>query len=136
MKKYDDIIGLPHHQSATHPHMSNLQRAAQFSAFAALRGFDEEIEETARFTEEGRELSEEKIAEIGEALSRIRERRGAEVFLTYFLPDLKKSGGAYFTKRGRVEKADEAGEYLLFSDGERIPFSEIVELEIISLPKS
>ena len=39
-KKYDDIINLPHHVSLTHPHMSRLDRAAQFSPFAALTGYD------------------------------------------------------------------------------------------------
>lgn len=50
--KYDDIIDLPHHQSKEHAHMSLHDRAAQFAPFAALTGYDEAIEETARITEE------------------------------------------------------------------------------------
>ena len=46
--QYDDIIALPHHVSETHPHMPLIDRAAQFSPFAALTGFEEEIEETGR----------------------------------------------------------------------------------------
>ena len=53
--QYDDIINLPHHQSATRPHMSNYDRAAQFSPFAALTGHDEAIKETARITDRKRE---------------------------------------------------------------------------------
>lgn len=49
---YDDIIRLPHHVSAKHPPMSLLDRAAQFSPFAALTGYETVIEETARLTEE------------------------------------------------------------------------------------
>lgn len=45
---YDDIIDLPHHVSKTHPRMSRLDRAAQFAPFAALTGYDDVIEETAR----------------------------------------------------------------------------------------
>ncbi len=47
-KNYDDIINLPHHVSQTHQPMSMHDRAAQFSSFAALKGYDEAIEETAR----------------------------------------------------------------------------------------
>ncbi len=49
---YDDIISLPHHISTKHPQMSALDRAAQFSPFAALTGYGAVIEETARLTEE------------------------------------------------------------------------------------
>ncbi len=47
MGKYDDIINEKHHVSATHPHMSLHDRAAQFAPFAALTGLAESMEETA-----------------------------------------------------------------------------------------
>ena len=37
---YADIIHLPHHKAVNRPHMSMHDRAAQFSPFAALSGFD------------------------------------------------------------------------------------------------
>ena len=46
--KYDDIINLPHHVSATRPRMPVGDRAAQFSPFAALTGYDAAIKDTAR----------------------------------------------------------------------------------------
>ena len=49
--KYDDIIELPHHVSSRHPRMAPLDRAAQFSPFAALTGHDAAIKETARLAE-------------------------------------------------------------------------------------
>lgn len=49
---YDDIIHLPHHVSATHPQMPLSARAAQFSPFAALTGYDDAIKEAARQNEE------------------------------------------------------------------------------------
>ena len=52
MENYDDIINLPHHISKRHPQMSIQDRAAQFAPFAALTGYDEEVSETARITEE------------------------------------------------------------------------------------
>ena len=46
--RYDDIIGLPHPEPQRHPRMARSDRAAQFAPFAALTGFGEEIEKTAR----------------------------------------------------------------------------------------
>ena len=43
---YDDIIGLPHSTSRRHKPMPLSERAAQFAPFAALKGFDEEIDRT------------------------------------------------------------------------------------------
>ena len=51
MGNYDDIINLPHHVSKKHPRLSVEQRAAQFAPFAALTGYDEQVKETARLTE-------------------------------------------------------------------------------------
>ncbi len=50
---YEDIIHLPHHVSATRPQMPMQDRAAQFSPFAALSGYKDAIEETARLTDDG-----------------------------------------------------------------------------------
>ena len=46
--KYDDIIDLPHHVSDRHPQMPLMDRAAQFSPFAALTGFEEVLKETEK----------------------------------------------------------------------------------------
>ncbi len=51
MDDFSDIMNLPHHVSAKHRQMPLADRAAQFSAFAALTGYDEEIDETARLTD-------------------------------------------------------------------------------------
>ncbi len=37
---YDAIIHLPHHVSKKHPQMALIKRAAQFSPFDALSGYD------------------------------------------------------------------------------------------------
>ena len=52
MEKYKDIINLPHKQSSKRPHMSLLDRAAQFAPFAALTGHNEAVKETERKNEE------------------------------------------------------------------------------------
>lgn len=45
MGKYDDIINLPHHVSTTRSRLSKEDRAAQFSPFSSLKGFDEMLHE-------------------------------------------------------------------------------------------
>lgn len=52
MDNYDDIINLPHPVSRKHPHMSMMARAAQFAPFAALTGFDDAINETAKLNDD------------------------------------------------------------------------------------
>lgn len=46
--KYADIIDLHHHVSKRHPQMALSDRAAQFGAYAALRGYDEAVTETVK----------------------------------------------------------------------------------------
>ncbi|MCF0262577.1 MAG: hypothetical protein HUK23_06670 [Sphaerochaetaceae bacterium] len=45
---YLDIIDLEHHKSLNYPWMPTEDRAAQFAPFAALTGFTEIIEKTAK----------------------------------------------------------------------------------------
>lgn len=51
MEKYEDIINLPHHVSIKHPRLSMEQRTAQFAPFVALSGFEEEITEVSKISE-------------------------------------------------------------------------------------
>ena len=46
--RYDDIIHKPHPVSSRHAAMTNRDRAAQFSPFAALTGYEEVITEASR----------------------------------------------------------------------------------------
>ena len=129
--RYDDIINLPHHQSATRPHMSNYDRAAQFSPFAALTGHDAAIKETARLTDERLELSEEVIAQLNEKINIIRNNIGIEqnVSITYFVPDAKKAGGSYVTCVGIVKKIDEYEHTIIMMDQTVIPIEQISDIK-------
>lgn len=64
IRKYGDIINLPHPTSKTHPRMPAASRAAQFAPFAALTGLDDELAETSRYTEERRTLDENRREEL------------------------------------------------------------------------
>ena len=135
--KYDDIIDLPHHVSTKHPQMSLLDRAAQFSPFAALTGHDAAIRETQRLTEEWVEPDEDKKELLDEKLQMIRESLTGgkdvyglpEILFTYFQPDEKKSGGAYLSIQGKVRKIDEYGHQVILEDGTSLTIEHIVDIE-------
>lgn len=131
MGKYDDIIDLPHHVSETHPPMSRADRVAQFSPFAALTGYDAAVRETARVTERRIELDEGVKAELNARLNCILEHLSEhpQVSLTYFVPDEKKSGGAYRTVTGTVRKLDGFAKTLTLTDGTVVPMEEMVHVE-------
>lgn len=129
--KYDDIINLPHPISSRHPRMPLEDRAAQFAPFAALTGHEAAIKETARLTDEKEVLSDEVIAILNDKLNIIAENLGTEqmVQITYFVPDEKKSGGAYVTHSGIVKKIDYYERILIMTDGTVIPVGQISEIE-------
>ena len=106
--KYDDIIDLPRPDSK-HPKMSRIDRAAQFSPFAALTGHEDSIKETARLTEEQIDLDESQKDEIGRLLSYLAEniQQKPEITIRWFQPDRRKSGGVYQRARDRVVKIDD-----------------------------
>ncbi len=134
MGKYDDIINLPHHVSETHAHMSAVDRAAQFSPFAALTGYEATISETARLTDEEIELSADQIEELDAKVQHLTQVLEQEpdikplVTITYFIPDEKKSGGAYVDYTGNVKRVDQAAKCMIFTDGTRVPFARITEI--------
>ena len=63
-RKYNEIMGLPHHVSKTRPQMPMSDRAAQFAPFAALTGYDAAIKETGRLTDERIELDVEALSAL------------------------------------------------------------------------
>lgn len=128
--KYDDIIDLPHKKSDRRPHMPNLQRAAQFSPFAALTGHSDAIRETARLTEKRIDLDEDSKERLSERLQLLHEERDAEheVTITYFLADEKKDGGKYVEVTGAVKKIDEYTKTVLMCDGTRIPMDDVIDI--------
>ena len=128
---YDDIIDLPHHRSELHPHMSMHDRAAQFAPFAALTGHEEAIKETARLTEKRTELSGDEKQRLNEKLREAADTAGSgrKYEITYFVPDERKSGGAYVTVSGSIRKIDPEAGLVLLTDRSTVPINEITEIK-------
>ena len=130
--KYDDIINLSHTTSKKHPRMPIRDRAAQFAPFAALVGYDDAVEETARVTDEMVEQSDEMKAVIDEKLRYLSERIGEmpTILVTYFLPDSKKSGGEYKIFEGRLKHLDDYNSVMIFEGEKKIQYDKIYSVEL------
>ena len=133
-RRYDDIIHLSRPVSKKRSPMSNFDRAAQFSPFAALTGYDAVIAETGRLTDTRIELDEGGKALLDEKLQTIREHleEHPAVKLTVFCPDSRKSGGAYETITGNVKKIDPVARILVLTGGEVIPVDRIYGIECLA----
>lgn len=130
--EYDDIINLPHHISTKHPQMSLEARAAQFAPFAALTGYEDEVKETARITNERIELDEEAKRILDNKIQMILEQLSSRfnVSFTYFIPDERKNGGRYEVISGIVKRIDDYKQVIVLEDKTEIPINEIVDISL------
>ena len=131
--KYDDIINLPHPASKRFSRMPLEERAAQFSPFAALTGYDAVIRETARLTDRRVELDECRKQELDAALQDLSVRLATrpEVLVTFFREDRSKDGGEYVNVSGRLKKVDPYTRTLVLEDGGVIPINDIYGLRLM-----
>ena len=131
MSKYDKIINLPHHISSTRPHMSMIDRAAQFSPFAALTGYDAAVKETARLTEQQIELDEYEKAALDQRILLLQEhlKELPEVTITHFVPDERKDGGKYISITEAVKKIDTYEKQIVLVDKSKISIENILSIE-------
>ena len=128
--RYNDIINLPHHVSSTRAPMSMQDRAAQFSPFAALVGYDDAIRETGRLTEQKIELGEEQLSVLNRKYQILTQHLAdhPEVTIVYFEPDKFKSGGAYLSVTGVVKKIREYEAEIILEDGTVISIESILDI--------
>ena len=129
---YDDIIHLSRPDSHRRAKMSNYDRAAQFSPFAALTGFDAAIAETGRLTEDrteldegGKQLLDEQMRAVLDLLS-----EKPKVTVVWFCYDERKAGGTYVSTTGNVKKVDTYTGKLLLTSGQAIPLGEIFQITL------
>lgn len=127
---YDDIINLPHHVPKKHPPMSLYARSAQFAPFAALTGYEDAVRETARETNERIEIDDELKLILDGKIQILFEKIKVkpEVTFTYFIPDLRKDGGAYVTFEGIIKKIDMFEQKIYLADNTEIPINEVIDI--------
>lgn len=133
MNNYDDIINLPHYEPKYHKRMSAIQRASQFAPFSALTGYDDEVKETARLTNEKIILSEDSMNEISDNIIHINNiiKTKPLVSVTYFVKDTKKQGGKYLTITKNIKRIDDVYNILYMTDGSKISMNDIIEIYVL-----
>lgn len=129
--KYDDILRLPHHVSASRKPMAITARAAQFAPFAALSGYDAEVQEAGRLTDRPIEPDEYEKEALNARLQLLARHFREEwvVSLVFFQPDERKAGGAYVNRTGTVKKFREVERLLTLTDGTVIPLDDLIALD-------
>ena len=128
--KYDDMLNLPYPRPSRRPRMSQADRAAQFSPFAALTGYEASIQETARLTDSRVDLTETRKEELNRQLLQLAEHLSEHppLSVTYFQPDSRKAGGSYRIFAGNLKAIDLTEGYLLFTCGKKIPIEDLLEI--------
>lgn len=128
---YADIIDLPHHELTTRQRMPVINRAASFSPFAALTGYDEHIREAGRLTDDRTDLDEDTKQKLNERLRIALDMVDVQpqIKITYFLPDERKSGGSYVEYTGVLMRVDEYEKKIILTDKTQIPIDDIYEIE-------
>ena len=129
---YSDILYLEHYTSKNHPRMSSINRAAQFSPFAALTGYEDKVKETARYTDTEIYLDEERQEIIRNKLNIIDDNinNKIDVKITYFVKDKRKKGGEFKTINGTIKKIDNINSTIIFTDKTKILLDNIIDIEI------
>lgn len=131
MRDYSDIINIPYRKSLRKQRMTNVERAAQFSSFAALVGYEDAVEETARLTDEQCELSDTVLEVLNRKLQIINEyiKECHPISITHFVPDDRKEGGAYHTTKGTVKKIDDYTREIVMQEGTYIPIDTVIDID-------
>ncbi|MBR3759700.1 MAG: hypothetical protein IKK47_01720 [Ruminococcus sp.] len=129
-KNYDDIISLPHYVSQKRPKMPMHDRAAQFSPFAALTGYEEAVAETARLTDFRLIPDEEHSVELDRTIRLILDNIGSspEITVFYFVPDSRKKGGKYEEYTGSLRTFSDYDRTFIFEDGKKIAINDIYNI--------
>ena len=132
MKRYSDIIDLPHHQSVRRPHMANCNRAAQFAPFAALVGYEQMVQNTADILLLDRRivLSEDQKNILDEKLMNLKKRisEKPKVYVLYFDEASNDLGGRYASYSGMLRRIEEHPTRLIMTDRKEINVCDILDI--------
>lgn len=112
-------------------HMSGHDRAAQFSPFAALTGYDDEVRETARLTEMCRDMTDDECLSLDQAFQKMISMELPKVTIGYFEQDRRKNGGKYLVYSGVFRFYDVQNHIFRFTDGMALKAEKIRTIDFI-----
>ena len=129
MRDYSDII-YRDRPISNHKHLDIFSRASQFAPFAALTGYSDNIREVSRVTEMKKDIGVDMLDILNRKFNYINMNidKKVEVEITYFIPDMRKSGGSYITKKGIIKKLDLSKRRVIFEDMEVIVLDDIYDI--------
>lgn len=128
MEKYKEIINLKNPTSKKYPRMSIEKRAAQFSPFAALTGFEEKIIETKRLTQTKIDLTDEYKLILNEKIIE-KYKDKVKTTITYFIKDKLKKGGKYIEEKGVIKKIDDYNKQIILENNKKISIIDIIDID-------
>lgn len=129
MKDYSDILHYNYNGSKTRQKMTVYNRAAQFSPFSALTGFEQAIDETARQVKQKIQLSTDEIERLNEKINLILKSGKNQISsVVYFVGDKLKQGGEYKVKTGFISRIDTVNKLLIFTDKTTVCLEDILQI--------
>lgn len=125
------LLDMPHHVSRRRPQMSGMERAAQFAPFAALKGYDEAIDQTALIPEPDWEPDEDAIAALNAAMERLAAMpRGERNVQICRMQRDKVLGTRYTHIACQVRSIDTASRTLTLEHGDILSLDEIASIRL------
>lgn len=87
--------------------------------------------QTTRLTDNKMELTEEEITDLNLKIQVLKEYADTKpfLFIEYFVPDKKKSGGSYVTVTGNFRRIDEYAGNMILTSGKEIHLNDIYGIE-------
>ncbi|MBR4262934.1 MAG: hypothetical protein IKQ35_06190 [Bacilli bacterium] len=128
MDKYLDIINLEHYEPRYHKRMNIDNRSAIFAPFAALSGYEDSINETARYVESKIILTDEKIEQLNK---KINDYKNKIIKITYFIKDKYKDGGIYVSITDKIKKIDLINKEIILFSKETIKIEDILDIDVL-----
>ena len=131
MNDYSDIINFNYQGPKNHQRMTKENRAAQFASFKALNGYDDNLKETRRIVDKKITLNEDKKELLDSKLDLISKNLNTKIKITFFIKDLKKSGGYYKTMNTNIKKIDYINKEIILLNNTKFKIDDILNIDIL-----